>query len=184
MKREFLQNFKVNETPLPKEVIDAIMAENGHDIENAKKPYEDYETIKGQLEEAQKTIQGFKDQGADIEAVRKAAAEWEEKYTAAEAAHKQAMADRDFSDRMAAAISGAKGKNTKAISALLDVETLKNSKNQEADIKAAIETCAKENPYLFGAEQTPPPFAGGTGTGGSNTPTTLAGALREKFERK
>lgn len=32
MKREFLQNFKVGEEPLPKEVIDAIMEENGRDI--------------------------------------------------------------------------------------------------------------------------------------------------------
>ena len=36
MKREFLKNFTVNGQPLPKEVIDAIMAENGRDIEAAK----------------------------------------------------------------------------------------------------------------------------------------------------
>ena len=45
MKREFLQNFKVGEESLPKEVIDAIMAENGRDIQAAKdaavKPYAD-----------------------------------------------------------------------------------------------------------------------------------------------
>lgn len=38
MKREFLQNFKVGDQPLPKDVIDAIMEENGWDIEAAKKP--------------------------------------------------------------------------------------------------------------------------------------------------
>lgn len=31
MKREFLQNFKVGELPLPKEIIDAILDENGRD---------------------------------------------------------------------------------------------------------------------------------------------------------
>ena len=36
MKREFLQEFRVGEEALPKEVIDAIMAENGKDIEAAK----------------------------------------------------------------------------------------------------------------------------------------------------
>ena len=36
MKREFLQNIRLGEEPLPKEVIDAIMAENGKDIELAK----------------------------------------------------------------------------------------------------------------------------------------------------
>lgn len=52
MKREFLQNLKVGDQALPKEVIDAIMAENGRDIEDAKKPFADYETIKTQLGEA------------------------------------------------------------------------------------------------------------------------------------
>ena len=52
MKREFVQNFKVGDQPLPKEVIDAIMAENGRDIEAAKKPFADYDTLKTQLDEA------------------------------------------------------------------------------------------------------------------------------------
>ena len=37
MKRDFLQNLKAGEQALPKEVIDAIMDENGRDIEAAKK---------------------------------------------------------------------------------------------------------------------------------------------------
>ena len=56
MKREFLQNFKVGEAALPKEIIDAIMAENGRDIEAAKAPFADYDTLKGQLTEAQNTL--------------------------------------------------------------------------------------------------------------------------------
>ena len=35
MKREFLQNFKIGDQPLTKEIIDAIMEENGRDIEAA-----------------------------------------------------------------------------------------------------------------------------------------------------
>lgn len=56
MKRDFLQNLRVGDQPLPKEVIDAIMEENGRDIEAAKKPFADYETIKDQLAQAQETI--------------------------------------------------------------------------------------------------------------------------------
>ena len=36
MKREFLQSIRIGEEGLPKEVIDAIMAENGKDIQAAK----------------------------------------------------------------------------------------------------------------------------------------------------
>ena len=81
MKREFLQNFKVGDQPLPKEVIDAIMAENGRDIEAAKRPFADYDTLKTQLDEARETIKGFESQ--DIEGVRRSAREWEDKYNQA-----------------------------------------------------------------------------------------------------
>lgn len=43
MKREFLQSLKVGDAPLSKEVIDAIMAENGKDIQLAKQAGIDWE---------------------------------------------------------------------------------------------------------------------------------------------
>ena len=170
MKREFLQNLKVNEQPLPKEVIDSIMAENGRDIEAAKKPFADYDTIKQQLEDARTTIKGFEDQ--DIDGVRKAAQDWEKKYNDAITAHQQELADRDFRQMLETAITGVKGKNVKAITALLDVDTLKASKNQEADIKAALEGLKKDSGYLFDGEGTPPPYSAGAGTGGIGNPGT------------
>ena len=166
MKTEFLQNLKVNDQPLPKEVIDAIMAENGRDIEAAKKPFEDYGTIKQQLEEAQATLRGIQDQGTDLETARQNAKDWEKKYNDAITAHQQELADRDFNQLLENAITGVKGKNAKAISALLDVEALKGSKNQEADIKAALEGLKKDSGYLFDTEGTPPPYSAGAGTGG------------------
>lgn len=167
MKREFLQNFKVGDQPLPKETIDAIMAENGRDIESAKAPFADYDTMKSQLTEAQKAIKGFQDQGADIEAVRKSAKEWEDKYNQAIADHNQKMADMAFDRALDTAITGAKGRNIKGIRANLDVETLKSSKNQEADIKTALEALKKSDAYLFDDGGTPPPYSAGAGTGGA-----------------
>ena len=87
MKREFLQNFKVGDQPLTKEIIDAIMAENGRDIEAAKKPYADYDTLKQQLNEAQTTLQGIQQNGQTLEAAQQKAQEWEQKYNAAITAH-------------------------------------------------------------------------------------------------
>lgn len=185
MKREFLQNFKVGDQPLPKDVIDAIMAENGRDIEAAKKPYADYDTIKNQLDEAQKTIKGFESQ--DIEGVRKSAKEWEDKYNQAIKDHKAKLADMAFDQALDGAITTAKGKNAKAIKALLDVDALKASKNQEADIKTALEALQKDSAYLFDTDEVPPKFAPGTGTQ-TQQPTvatgSLAGALRERYDKK
>lgn len=179
MKREFLQNFKVGDQALPKEVIDAILDENSRDIGEAKKQFADYDTIKNQLTEARETIKGF--EGQDIEGVRKAAKDWEDKYNQAIADHKKAMDDRDFSDRLNEAIGKAKGRNAKAIQALLDVEQLKGSKDQATDINTALEALKKESGYLFETEPTPPPYAGGTGrshvTGGSDGVTAAFAAL-------
>ena len=54
--------------------------------------------------------------------------------------------------------------DAKAISAMLDLDTLKASKNQEADVKTALEQLKTEHGYLFEDSQTPPPYAAGTGT--------------------
>ena len=64
MKREFLENFKVGDQPLTKEIIDKIMEENGRDIEAAKKPFADYEHIKEQLKTAQDGLKAF--DGVDV----------------------------------------------------------------------------------------------------------------------
>lgn len=165
MKTEFLQNLKVGDQPLSKEVIDAILAENGRDIEAAKKPFADYDHIKTQLDEAQKTIKGLQDQ--DIEGVRQSAKDWEEKYNQAVKDHEAKLADMAFDRKLEDAITGAKGRNATAIRALLKVDDLKASKNQDADIKAALDALQKDSGYLFGAEGNPPPYSAGAGTGGS-----------------
>ena len=93
----------------------------------------------------------------------------------------------EFSHALDAAITGAKGKSTKAIRALLDIDTLRSSKNQETDIKAALEALRKDSGYLFDDGKMPPPYAGKTGTGQqepNGEPTTLAGALRANYNMK
>ena len=170
MKREFLQGLKVGESPLPKEVIDAIMAENGRDIEGVKARYADYEELKQQL--------------AQSETV--AAKAWEEKLNNQVETHRREISDLVFSHNLEKAILSAKGRNPKAITALLDVETLKASENQTADLEEALLQLKQDCSYLFQSE-TPPPYARGTGANQPETiqsPATLAGALLEKFERK
>ncbi|WP_050697609.1 phage scaffolding protein [Anaeromassilibacillus senegalensis] len=162
MKREFLQNFKVGDQTLTKEIIDAIMEENGKDIEATKKPLADYEDVKNQLAKANETINGFKDM--DIETVRKEAEDWKQKAEQAEKDAAAKIANMEFQGLLTQAITAAKGKNAKAVTALLDVDTLKASKNQEADIKTALEALKKDSGYLFESDQIPPPYAGGTGT--------------------
>ena len=166
MKREFLQGLKVGETPLPKEIIDAIMAENGKDIEAVKNRYADYDALK--------------------QAEADGAKAWEKKLNQQVETHRREMSDLVFSHNLEKAILSAKGRNAKAITALLDIEKLKTSENQTADLEEALQILKQDCGYLFQSE-TPPPYARGTGANQpevNKSPATLAGALLEKFERK
>ena len=175
MKREFLQGLLVGDMPLSKEVIDAIMAENGRDIESIKARYSDYEALKEQL---------ARQEGA--EEAQKMARDWEEKYNQAVESHRKEMEETVFGHKLEKAILAARGRNAKAITALLDVETLKSCENQQTALEEALQNLKQECGYLFQTE-VPPPYARGTGTAVPEThksPATLAGALLEKFERK
>ena len=175
MKREFLLEFKVGDQNLPKEVIDAIMAQNGRDIQKVKADFADYDELKAQLA----TLQQAAQEAADAKV-------WEEKYKEAVAQHEKELAALHFSHNLDQAIVKAKGRNAKAIAALLDLDSLKTSEDQPGAIEAALDALKKDSRYLFEPD-IPPLYARGTGAfqgAQEKHPTTLAGALRERFERK
>lgn len=62
-------------------------------------------------------------------------------------------ADRVFNDSLDKAITAAGGRNPKAIRGLLDLKTLKGSKDQTEDIKKALESVKKSDSYLFGSDE-------------------------------
>ena len=170
MKREFLQGLTVGDQPLPKEVIDAVMAENGKDIQAARdavqKSFADYGTLKQELEKLR----------SEATADGKTALQW-----------KQELEQAQFDHLLHSAVTSAGGRNVKAIRALLDIPGLSQSEDPQATLKAALEDLKKECGYLFEEKQIPPVYAAGTGTdriGHRQTENSLAGALREKFERK
>lgn len=147
MKREFLQNLKVGDNPLPKEVIDAIMDENGKDIEAAKKPFADYEALKEKLKLAEDGLKAF--DGVDVESLKGEITKLQGQLTAKDTEWQGKFDEMTFDSLIKDAIAQAKGKNAKAITALLDMDKLKSSKNRDTDIKAALDALRTESGYLF-----------------------------------
>ena len=86
MKREFLENaiknLKVEDNDSVKSVVDSIMAEYGKAFKETNEKLDNItterDTLKNQLENANKTINELKD--IDVEAKDKAISEWKEKY--------------------------------------------------------------------------------------------------------
>ena len=85
MKREFLEGLDLGlgeDVKLSKNAIDAIMEENGRDIEAKNNTITALTTerdgLKTQLGDANATIQSYKDM--DIDGIKKSAADWQTKY--------------------------------------------------------------------------------------------------------
>lgn len=134
------------------------------------------ETIKANdtaMKDLQDKLDGFKD--VDVSGLNQRINDLETEKANIQKDYDAKIADRDFNDLVKENIAAANGKNAKAVMALLDVETLKASKNQKEDIAAALKalTEAEDSKMLFGA---PEPNPVGTGNligqvrtgGGSN----------------
>lgn len=152
MERKFLE-----ELGLEKEAIDKIMTQHGKDIEahktTAENAAKDRDTYKGQLDEVSKKLKAF--EGVDIDKLKGEIETLKTDMAIKEADFQSQLADRDFQALLTAGITEAKGKNPKAIAALLDIDTLKASKNQKEDTAAAIKALAESDAYLFGEADKP-----------------------------
>lgn len=120
------------------------------------------DTYKTSLDEVNEKLNVFKDVDVDdlknqIENLKGDLSKKDAEYAAKEA-------DRVFNDTMKEAIRAAGGRNAKAVMALLDIDALKESKNQGEDIKKALEEAKESDAYLFGTDE---PFLNPVGpTGG------------------
>lgn len=108
---------------------------------------DDLAAEKKRADDAVETLKGF--EGKDFDAITRERDEWKKKHDEAVADYKRQQEDREFNSALENAISEAKGKNAKAIMALLDTEKLRGSRNMEKDIKSAIEAVRTESGYLF-----------------------------------
>ena len=158
MKREELEKLG-----LEKEVIDSVMTLYGKDIEAHKAKLAEAQAerdgLKSQLDEASKTIDGFK--ALDIEGVKKSADEWKAK---AEQAQKDAEAQVykvRYESALADALKGHKAKNVKAVRALLNEADLKLTDEGLVGLKEQLEKIKSENEFLFDSDEPRPRIVAG-----------------------
>ena len=127
---------------------------------------EDLNAEKKRADTAVETLKGF--EGKDFDAITRDRDKWKKDYEDTVAAHQKEQEDREFNSVLEAAITDAKGKNAKAIMALMDLDKLRGSKNQEKDIKAALDAMRNESGYLFDDNGGNPQFTTSNGNGGNN----------------
>ena len=174
-KKSVLENYKT-------------VADYNKQVESLNKANDTIKSNDTAMKELQDKLDAFKD--VDVTELKNTIAGLEKDKTRIEDEYKDKMAKRDFDDLIKDAITSAHGKNAKAITALLDVDTLMQSKNQKEDVAAAIKklTEAEDSKMLFG-EPEPQARGGGNPIGdigdGShpNTTDSISSALKEFYKK-
>lgn len=117
-------------------------------------------TAEETMKELKKELEGYKD--VDVSGLHKKIEDLTEDLEKKDKEYQRQLSDRDFDDLLKDSINQAKGRNAKAITALLDVEGLKNSKNQKDDVAAALKALSEQEDsrMLFG-EPDPKPVGNG-----------------------
>lgn len=160
MKTEFLK-----ELGLEQDAIDKVMAENGKDIAaeqaKTKKAEGERDNYKTQLDTAKEALGKF--DGVDVDGLKKQIEGLQSDLKAKDEEYAAKEAERTFNETLSTAITSAGGKNAKAIMAMLDLDTLKSSKDQSKDIQTAIEAVKKSDAYMFGSNEPHKNAVGRTG---------------------
>lgn len=146
---------------LTKEQVDKVLDMHHTELDPVQKELNTTKTeltnTKEKVDAHKETINGLKEDlkkfdGVDVTTLNEKIAQLEKDVQTKDTEYAQQLADRDFQDLVKESIAAANGRNAKAITALLDIDTLKASKNQKADVEAALKTLAEaeDSKMLFG----------------------------------
>ena len=99
--------------------------------------------------------------------------------------HQKEIGDIQFETQFREAVRAAGGRSLRAIGAMLEMDAIKADPEPQKALNRALQQLKADSGYLF--EDTVPPYAHDPGTRQSDPiqkPVTLAGAIRQKYERK
>lgn len=144
--------------------FDKLWKENYRTKAEYDKATEQRDNYKTSLDDVQGKLKEF--EGVNVEDLKGQITTLQGDLKAKDDEYAAKEADRAFNDTLKAAIKSAGGRNERAVMALLDIDTLKQSKDQTEDIKKALDTAKESDSYLFGTDE---PFlnpVGPTNNGG------------------
>lgn len=163
---------------LEQEAINKIMEWNGQDINAEKEKTEaaerERDNYKSQLDTATQTLENFED--VDPESMQKTIDDLNQKLKDKDKEYADKEAERIFLDGLKELIRKEGGRNEKAVLAMLDLEALKQSKNQTEDAKKALDAVKESDAYLFGMDE---PINHPVGP----TNSQIVGITKEQFQK-
>lgn len=191
MKRDFLKNLGIED----KDIIDKILDENSADIGRAKGELDTYKTkvtdLEGQIKTKDGEIATLKTQVDDTASLNEKINQLETDKTNLTNDLNTKVSAIQKSHAIEGGIRDAKGKNVKAIMALLDMEkiTYENGELTGLNDQLTALASAEDSSMLFGDAQGTAPagtrFNNPPSNGGGNPPTatTFADAVAKHFNK-
>ena len=191
MKRDFLKNLGIEDN----DIISKILDENSADIGRAKGELETYKTKVSDLEKDNKTkddtIATLQGQVGDVEKLNKEISDLKADKIKLESDLNTKVSQIQKGHAIEGAIRDAKGKNVKAIKALLDEDKITYENGELSGITEQLEALAsaEDSSMLFGDTQNVPsgthlnnPPSRGNG-GNPPTSTTFAEAIAKAMSK-
>lgn len=182
---EIMKEYGIEVSEDKKKDFEKTVLENYKTVSDYEVQSEKLKTAEGKVTTLTESLDKFKD--VDVDGLNNTIATLKTDLANKDKELIDKLAERDFNDLVKESIATAKGRNVKAITALLDVDTLKESKNQKEDIAAALKALAEadDSKMLFGESE---PREVGTGDvpgivtkGGKGTTDNLKSALTEHY---
>ena len=127
---------------------------------------DDLSAEKKRADDAVETLKGF--EGKDFDAITRERDEWKRKHDENQQKYQHEQEEREYNADLEAAATAAKCRDLKALTAHLDHEALRKSRNRKADMEAAINAQRTERGYLFEDNGGTPRFADPNGNGGNS----------------
>ena len=188
MKRKFLEDLG-----LEKEQIDKILDENSQDIGKAKGDLEDVqeklktaeseiETLKGQVKDRDEQLETLKNSTGNVDELKNQIQKLQDDNKTKDETHAAEIKQLKIESAVDKAITGAKGKNVKAIKALLNLDDAELS--EDGTIKGLaeqLESLQKSETYLFEAKETKKAFKGAEP--GQEKDPDFSGLTKEQFNK-
>ena len=171
---------------LTKEQIDEVMDKNGKDVEAAKGNLltvtTERDNLKATVAERDKQLEGLKVSAGDAEKLKKQIEDLQAENKEKDKTHAEELRRLKIENAVTAAITAAKGKNAKAIRALLELE--KAELAEDGTVKGLTEQMdklrkAEDSKFLFDSERR---ILRGTKPAEASDPMEQ-GLIKEQFQR-
>lgn len=181
---EILKEFELEVPEDKKAAFDKAWKENYRTKAEYEKATSQRDGYKESLDTVNDKLKKF--DGVDVEEMKSQIKALEDDLKKKDDEYAAKEADRAFKETLKDAIKTAGGRNDKAVMAMLDVDALKASKNQDKDIQSAIEAVKKESDYMFVPDKPVPKVVSSTPGATKNTDdlkTKANDALRSALGR-